>query len=527
MQFFQKFPKFKIIFDHYFILKSRENINNFLDNFYYVFASSSFISRLMKISSIQRQSMISLFSTIALTGIGFLSTIFFAHKLGPAILGAYYLFLAYLGIFNFIGDGGLGRAAVKRISEGKDANEYFSAYMFIRIALLVVSVTVLLYVEPYLKDITSSGAVFWLILALIISVFSGSTWVGVYGSGKVGISQISIFLDALARTLIQIIAVVLGFGVAGLTGGFIGGLIAGGIVNFRYFNLKLVYFKISHLKNLLGFSFWIFLTASGSLVFSYADTILIGFFMTNADVGIYRTAFQLTSVATFTTLAFHSVLYPKISNWGVHEQIIEIENSLARAYTYSLLLAIPTCIGGWILGERLLYFLYGASFVEGTSALFFLLLMQVFYVFMYLGTMSLAALNRPKDAFWITLIAAVANILLDLALIPTLGITGAAVATLIAMTINALGALYLLSRIISVKFEYEPVKNIVYASGIMGIFLLVIMFLFPLAHVVSVLAVVILGAIIYISVLFKLNQKIHDEIRDLCVNLGIPWPKIL
>ena len=194
--------------------------------------------------------------------------------------------------------------------------------------------------------------------------------------------------------------------------------------------------------------------------------------MSNADVGIYRTAFQLTSVATFTTLAFHTVLYPKISNWGTQGQIAEIENSLARAWTYSLFLAIPTCIGGWILGEKLLYYLYGASFVEGAPALFFLLLVQVVNVFMFLGTMSLTALNRPKDAFWITVIAAIANIILDLVLIPVIGITGAAVATLIAMTLNALGALILLSRIISIKFEYGPIKNILYASGCMGIFLL-------------------------------------------------------
>ena len=82
----------------------------------------------MNISSIQRQSVISLFSTIALTGIGFLSTIYFAHTLGPAPLGAYFLFLAYFGILNVVVDGGFGSAAVKRISEGLEQNEYFSAY---------------------------------------------------------------------------------------------------------------------------------------------------------------------------------------------------------------------------------------------------------------------------------------------------------------------------------------------------------------------------------------------------------------
>ena len=488
-------------------------------------SDSLFISRLMNISSIQRQSVIFVVSTISLTLVGFVSTIYFAHSLGPAPLGAYFLFLAYFGIFNLVGDGGFGGAAVKRISEGREQNEYFSAFVFIRIALLALSVTALLWAEPYLRDATSSGIFFWLLLALIVSVFSSCTGIGIYGSGKVGIYQISSFLDAFLRTLFQITAVFFGFGVAGLTGGFVGGLIAGGIANFWSLDLKLVRFRLSHLKSLSSFSFWIFLTTSGSLVFCYADTIIIGYFMSNADVGIYRTAFQLTSVATFTTLAFHTVLYPKISTWGAQEKVTEIETSLARAFTYSLLLAIPACIGGWILGDRLLYFIYGASFIAGTSAFYFLLLVQVVNVFMFLGTMSLNALNRPKDAFWITVVAAIANILLDFAFIPLMGITGAAIATLVAMTLNALGALIFLSRIISIKFEYGPVKNIIYAAGCMGIFLLLIHFILPLTHVVSVLVIVLVGALIYILVLFKLDREIRDELKNLSVNLGVPWPR--
>jgi O-antigen/teichoic acid export membrane protein len=478
----------------------------------------------MEISSIQRQSLISFSSTIALTAIGFISTIYFAHTLGPAPLGVYFLFIAYFGIFNLIGEGGFGGAAVKRISEGKEQNEYFSAFVFIRIVLLVVSITVLLFAAPFMKDLTSSGIFFWLLLSLIVAVFSGSSGMGNYGAGKVGIFQISTFVDALSKTLFQITAVFLGFSVAGLAGGFIVGLTAGSVINFRYLDLKLVWFRISHLKNLCGFSFWIFLTASGSLIFNYADTIFIGFFMTPADVGIYRTAFQLSSLASFTTLALQSVLYPKISNWEVNGQLKKIENALAAACSYSLLLAVPTCIGGWILGERLLYYLYGASFVEGAPPLFFLLLMQIVNVFMCLGTMSLTALNRPKDTFKVTAAASIVNLILDLALIPVIGITGAAVATLIAMTLNALGAFILLSRVISIKFEYDTIKNILYAAGFMGIFLLIVHSIIPLTHVVAVLSLVIIGAGVFILVLFKLDRKMHDEFRDISSNLGIPWP---
>lgn len=481
----------------------------------------------MNISQIQRQSLIAFGSTIAMTLIGFLATVYFAHMLGPAPLGAYFLFIAYFSIFNLVGDGGFGGAVVKRISEGKDQDEYFSAFVFIRIVLLALSITVLLYAEPYLKDITSSGIFFWLLLAIIIYVFPSCASSGVYGSGKVGIHQVSGVVELLIRVLLQVSAVYLGYSVAGLAGGFIGGVIAVGIVNLRYLELRLVRFSVFHVKNLFIFSFWIFLTASGSLIFGYTDTILISFFMNTTEVGIYRTALQLASVGSFATLAFQTVLYPKISSWAAQGRVNDIENSFARACTYSLFLAIPTFIGGWLLGDRLLYYIYGASFTEGTIPLIFLLLVQIVNIFMFLGTMSLNALDHPKDAFYITLIASLINILLNIVFIPVMGITGAAIATLIAITVNAVGAFVLLSRVISVKIEYVPVKNILCAAAVMGIFLLLIQFLLPLTHVAGVLTVVIVGAIIYLIVLIKLDREIHDEIKNISINFGVPWPRWL
>jgi O-antigen/teichoic acid export membrane protein len=479
----------------------------------------------MNISQVQRQSLIAFSSTIATTVVGFLSTVFFAHMLGPAPLGAYFLFIAYFGIFNLIGDGGFGGAAVKRISEGGERDEYFSAFVVIRIILLGLSISVLLCAEPYLRDITSSGIFFWLLLALVVAVFQNSIASGVYGSGKVGIHQTGLIVEFFFRVLLQVAAVYFGYSAAGLAGGVVGGLVAGGIAQLPYLELRLVRFRMFHVKNLSNFSFWIFLTSTGSLVFSYTDTILISMYLNTAEVGIYRTALQLASVGSFMTLAFQTVLYPKISSWAAQGQVTEIENSLARACTYSLLLAIPTCIGGWILGDLLLYYLYGASFATGAAPLYILLLVQIVNIFMFLGTMSLNALDHPKDAFNITLFASIANILLNLAFIPVIGIAGAAFATLIAIAVNAVGAYILLSRVIIVKFEISAIKNILCAAAVMGVFLVLIHFFLALNQVASVVTVVIIGTVIYILVILKLDRTIHDEIRDISLNLGIPWPR--
>ncbi|OPX63690.1 MULTISPECIES: flippase [unclassified Methanoregula] len=481
----------------------------------------------MNIGQVQRQSLIVFGSIIATTLIGFVSTIWFARVLGPAPLGIYSLFLAYYAVLNLLGDGGFGGAAVKRISEGKEQDEYFSAFVVIRIFLLTVSITVLLFLEPYLTEVTSSGVFLWLMVALVIAVFHNCTASGVYGQGKIGVHQASLIVEYIVRVLFQLAFVYIGYSAAGLAGGFVAGMIAGGIVQVWYLQLRLVRFGMSHIRNLSGFSFWIFLTSGGSLIFSYTDTILIGFFMTNADVGIYRTALQLATVGSFTTLAFQTVLFPRISSWAAQGKFPDIEKALARACTYSLFLAVPACIGGWVLGYYLLYYIYGASFTGGVTPLVFLLLVQVVNIFMFLGTMSLNALDHPKEAFQVTAISAVVNIILNIVFIPIMGITGAAVATLLAIAVNAAGAYILLSKLVSVKIEYGPVRNILCAAGIMGIFLLVFRFFLPSPDMAAVLISVATGAGIYVMVLLKLDRDIHNEIRDVCTNFGLSWPRWL
>ncbi len=481
----------------------------------------------MQIDPIQRQSLIAFSSLIGLSIIGYLSTMYFAHVLGPAILGSYFLFLAYYGIFDLIGDGGFGGAAVKRISEGREQEQYFSSFVFLRVLLLVVSIGVFVLVFPYFVDLTSSGLFWWLILALIIGTFASFAANGIYGTGKAGISQMSGFLNTLVRILVQVIAAFLGYAVAGLVGGFIVGMTVGLIINYRFLSLHLVRFTRQHLKNLFTFSFWIFLASSGSMVFTYADTILIGYFMANADVGIYRIAFQLTAVAAFTTGSLHYVLYPRVSNWHATGEIEKAESALSRAFTYSLLLAIPVVAGGFILGDQLLYYLYGAGFESGTAALFILLLVQVANIFMYLQTMCLNAFDKPKKSFIATAIAACLNIGLNLALIPLFGINGAAIATLVSISLTAIISYSYLSRSMHVRLERNPVLHIILATLTMAVVILLFRFLFGIGSVLLLLGTVAMGAFVYFLVLFWIDRGIKEDLRSIISAFGIPWPVLI
>lgn len=485
-----------------------------------MFNPTILFSRIMNISPVQRQSIITLFWQLAVTAIGLISTMYFTHAVGANVLGAYFLLIAYYNIISMASDGGFGGAAGKRISEGEEQNEYFSAFFTLRSIFVIVTLLFLFLFRGYFVDLNNSGLFSWLLLIIIISVFQGAVGIGVGSMGKMGIIATCNAISNISGILFQMVAIFMGFGAAGLVGGMAGGMLLGTIIEFHFFDLKLVLFKWHHIKSLFVFAFWIFLTSGGTLIFLQADIILIGYFMENSDVAIYRVVSQFTMAATFTTYALRATLWPKISRYGKIGEINMVESSLGRAFTYSLILAIPVLTGGVLLGDKLLYFFYGAEYASGYNVLIILLCVQIVNVFQYFFTMYLDALNQPKESFKVTAIAAMANIGLNIVLIPVFGIIGAGVATFGSMILNAFLARRSLSRIMKIHIERESLLNILKASVYMGLFLGVYRLFVPLSSVWLILLSVILGGLFFIVLMLKLDTKIYDDMKTIVMQMS-------
>lgn len=462
----------------------------------------------------------SLIWQIAFTFIGFLSTIYFARTVGAEVLGAYFLFVAYFSIIGLMTDGGFGGAAIKRISEGEEPDAYFSAFVVLRSLFVTVVITALLAFRSYFVDLDSAGTFIWLLVALVASLLQGSISSGIAGCGKIGISATAGFIDNVSRILIQVVTVFLGYGVAGLAGGFVAGMLVGSIVQLRFFDLRFIRFGWRHLKSLSSFSFWSFLVSGGSLVFMYSDSVMIGYFLNNADVGVYRVIFQFTVLAAFTTTALRSTLWPRVSRWDQIGETGLIEESLSRAFTYSLILALPLFVGGALLGDRLLYFFYGADFVSYTT-LMLLFTVQIVNIFQYFFTTYLSAMNQIKELFKITVVAVVANIVLNAALIPVMGISGAAIATLVTMGLNAILARRVLAQMITLRMERGSLLNIFKASIAMGLVVGVYRLVVPLSSVWVTLVPVVLGGLVYGVLILKLDGKIYEELKGIMTQMNL------
>jgi O-antigen/teichoic acid export membrane protein len=489
-----------------------------------MFKLNNFFSRIMSIEPIRRQSIVSLIWQIALTFIGFLSTMYFAHAVGAGVLGAYFLFMAYFGIISLMTDGGFGSAAIKRISEGEEPDAYFSAFVVLRSVFVTVVVVVLIAFRSYFVDLNSAGTFFWILVALIVSILQGAVSSGIGGRGKMGINATASFINNVSRILIQVIAVFMGYDIAGLAGGFVVGMVVGSLVQLRFFDLRFVRFDWNHLKSLSSFSFWSFLISGGGLVFVYSDSVMIGYFLNNADVGVYRVIFQFTVLATFTTSALQGALWPRVSRWNQIGETGLIEESLSHVLTYSLILALPLFLGGALLGDKLLYYFYGADFVNYTT-LMILFIVQIVNVFQYFFTAYLSAMNQLKELFKVTVVAVVANIALNTMLIPVMGISGAAVATLMTMTTNAVLARRVLARKITLRVERSSLLNICKASIAMGVVVGVYRLVVPLSSVWLALVPIVLGGVIYGVLILKLDGKIYEELKGIMIQMNVTWPE--
>jgi hypothetical protein len=95
------------------------------------------------------------------------------------------------------------------------------------------------------------------------------------------------------------------------------------------------------------------------------------------------------------------------------------------------------------------------------------------------------------------------------------------------MIVNATIARHYLSQQISVGIERSPTFHILLAAGVMALVILLYRLLIPLSNVFIVLGAVALGGLVYGLVLLRIDAVIHDEIRDLVMQLGVPWPKWL
>ena len=178
------------------------------------------------------------------------------------------------------------------------------------------------------------------------------------------------------------------------------------------------------------------------LVYYNLDKLMLASFQDDAAVGLYDAAYRLVMVALVPAAILSQAFFPALSAaLGDRQRMADGAQAYARS---NLGIGLPVALGGALLAGPLIGLLAGAAFAPAAPVLVLLMAnVAVVYLNMALGQ-PLLAWDRQNAYFWAVGGGAVANVALNVALIPAHGAMGAAWATLgaEAVVLVALGVLH-------------------------------------------------------------------------------------
>lgn len=225
------------------------------------------------------------------------------------------------------------------------------------------------------------------------------------------------------------------------------------IISFYYVNKirknKLKGFKSTSSKENIGSilitAFPMFLTTGMQTIFGHTDILMLGFFSTIENVGIYIIVIKLSLLTSFLLTVINSMMAPKISELYHKDKIDELKNLAQRSSNFTFLSSLPFFIFYILFGEVILQF-FGEDFKSG----YFALIILAFGHLVSSGAGSVVNfLNMTGKHLIVTycmITVGFLNVTLNYLLIPIYGIEGAAFATMISKISINLFSLYYIKK---------------------------------------------------------------------------------
>lgn len=188
---------------------------------------------------------------------------------------------------------------------------------------------------------------------------------------------------------------------------------------------------------------------SGILIFllNWTDTIMLGFYSTEEEVGIYNVAYRLGSIGFLVIVSVSTFVTPKISLLFGEKKLLELKKTIQNATRLILFLSIPLFVIIF-LGREFFLQLFGTKTIAGSNALALISVGILFSASCGNVDQILNMTGGEKILRNITLGSFLLNVILNLIFIPSQGINGAALASLITnITLNIICLIYIKKRL--------------------------------------------------------------------------------
>lgn len=193
------------------------------------------------------------------------------------------------------------------------------------------------------------------------------------------------------------------------------------------------------LKEILVFSFWIFLANVVSQLYSATDTVMIGAIPALATVGtaIYNVGNTLNSIVFTMTTGISNVLSPKTNRMvfaGANKnELLKFAISIGRIQAYIISLIVTGFIA---FGQPFIYFYAGSKYSDAYWVAIFMMVPNLIPLVQSVCLNIIVAENRHRFRSIVYLGIAILNVIGTWLLMQIMGIIGAALMTGIALIIG-------------------------------------------------------------------------------------------
>jgi O-antigen/teichoic acid export membrane protein len=183
-----------------------------------------------------------------------------------------------------------------------------------------------------------------------------------------------------------------------------------------------------HGREMAAFSAPLVLSAIMSTLMARTDTLMLGYFTSAFEVGIYNAAYPLAGVLTIVLGTVGYMYLPVASRMeGDEESSIESVYEITTKWVY--LLAFPVFVVLLVYPSEIVSLVFGREYASGGLVLRILAIGFFTNAAVGRNRETLMALGETKFVLVSNTVAFAFNFLLNLALIPSLGFVGAAIAS--------------------------------------------------------------------------------------------------
>jgi O-antigen/teichoic acid export membrane protein len=375
-------------------------------------------------------------------GLGLFVGVWIARFLGPEQFGIWNFALAFTAIFGSVSTLGLDAILVRELVKQPDRKYELIGSAFVLRAIgavvaLVLAVVLIGMMRP--GDIRARGLV---LIAALGFVFQSVNVIDLYFQAKVQarstiIAANAAFLIVTAAKLWLLIVSA--------------NLFAFAWVALSEFALSALFLVVAYRLNAQRVRLWRFdrrtarhlaqgglpLVLGGLAIMIYMriDQVMIGQFLGAAEVGIFSAAVRISEIWYFIPIAIMSSLFPGIV---AHREAgsADLHQRLQRLFAVMVWASILVAVVMSLSSDVIVRVLYGAKYTRAGGVL---AIHAWALVFVSLGAASgsyLTVGGLQRYYFYRAVCGCLANILLNLYLIPRYGVQGAAIATVASFGIS-------------------------------------------------------------------------------------------